>query len=94
MNPIKRQLSSTYSIFMIFKVSKTNQNEIFPIGFFHQMKFILIAVLFVLAFSANDYDKEVHWDWKNINFDAKEIATKIKRHSRSFVWGTGKKNSI
>lgn len=36
-----------------------------------------------------DEDPEIRWNWENIKFDPKEVATKIKRFSRNFLFGTG-----
>lgn len=50
------------------------------------MRNFLLFIFALCVFSFNDYDKEVHWDWKDIKFDAKELAQKYKRLNRNFVW--------
>ncbi len=36
-----------------------------------------------------DLDREeIRWNWDTIRLDAREVAIRIKRHTKEFIWGT------
>lgn len=78
------------SITVIFNPIKMNFNiaYVFLIAIFASLGLFFQKVELKINYNLIDEDPELRWNWENIKIDAKEIATKIKRFSKNFIFGT------